>query len=282
MNSRSSVVGVDIGGTKMLMIAKTGDQWTRCVLPTGADLRWEEIEHRLRAFVLDLNTPVASVGIAIPGLLDNGGEVISCDVLPQICGWNVTRACGADVRTHALNDAEAALVEEASSLAPSATAAVIGVGTGIGAALLLQGIMCRGWRGWAGELGSIPIYSSGGIKTLDQLASGAALLASVDADSKTLNAMVKAGVHEAVVAIRESGRFLGLGISIVINLFNPQLVSLYGGVFQFPGYLDSALESAASCTQSNLWRSTTVRLAPNPDELVARGALRWANSGMRS
>ena len=72
-----------------------------------------------------------------------------------------------------VNDAAAALVEECHDAPAGATAAVVMVGTGIGAALLVNGQPFGGARGWAGELGSIPIATaSDGVRTLDQLASG--------------------------------------------------------------------------------------------------------------
>src|SRR5439155_1114957 len=79
-------------------------------------------------------------------------------------------------RPRLLNDVEAASLEELHDLPAGSTAAVVMAGTGIGAGFVVDGRPFRGARGWAGELGSIPIAGAEGVATLDQLASGASIL----------------------------------------------------------------------------------------------------------
>ncbi|WP_082127289.1 ROK family protein [Calothrix sp. 336/3] len=136
-----------------------------------------------------------------------------------------------------------ALFEAIHGLEANATASVIMVGTGIGAAFYVNGQVLRGTSGWAGELGSIPISSVVGnsSQTLDRLASGAAIVKKLGVDGEQLSALVDRGDSHTLEAIREAGYSLGLGIATVINIFNPSLIVLAGGTLRWSGYLEAAL-----------------------------------------
>ena len=146
-----------------------------------------------------------------------------------------------------INDAAAALVEECHDAPADVTAAVVMVGTGIGAALLAHGRPFGGANGWAGELGSIPIATGAdGVRTLDQLASGEALVARLGMDGAAVRARAEAG-DEGVRCARssEAGTALGLGLATLIDIVESRArVAVGGGLTELPGYLDAALASA--------------------------------------
>jgi glucokinase len=155
-------VGIDIGATKILLIAKKEKIINRCQFHTRIDFSPSDAETIIANFIEKLPEPPISIGIAIPGLVDGDGRVAACDVLPKICGWLPSARFSKICPVRVFNDAEAALFEVIHGLETDAIAAVIMVGTGIGAAFYLQGQVLRGASGWAGELGSIPISSGDG------------------------------------------------------------------------------------------------------------------------
>src|SRR5437867_13205971 len=110
-------------------------------------------------------------------------------------------------------------------------------GTGIGAAFMVEGRMCRGGRGWAGELGYVPVAGPERVSTLDELASGAGLLRRLGGDAAAVLGRAAAGEPAVVAALRAAGEALGLGLATVINLLNPSLLALGGGALELPGYL---------------------------------------------
>ncbi|HEV8718326.1 MAG TPA: ROK family protein, partial [Candidatus Binatia bacterium] len=128
-------VGVDIGGSKFLLVAtdesRRKEHWGR----TGAAVRPIDIEREIRDFLTHLDGTTAALGIAVPGLVDAGGGIIACDVLPRLAGW-CPRETFLDLccPMQVLNDAEAALLEETHDLSPEATAGLVMAGTAIGAA----------------------------------------------------------------------------------------------------------------------------------------------------
>jgi predicted NBD/HSP70 family sugar kinase len=206
---------------------------------TGIGFDGAALESAAAGFVETYRDAGSAVGLAIPGLVGPGPVVQACDVLPRIVGWRPPASLTAR-RFAMVNDAEAALAEECHDAPADVTAAVVMVGTGIGAALLAHGRRLGGARGWAGELGSIPIAAGGeGVRTLDQLASGQALVARLGLDGAALRARVEAGDASVGQAVQEAGTALGLGLAALIDLVNPALVSIGGGLSALPGYLEA-------------------------------------------
>lgn len=267
-------VGVDIGGTKMLLIAGA-DAGIRKQVATGRAATAGAIAREIVAFVERLPAPASSIGVAVPGLV-HGARVEDCDVLPALAGWSPGDALPIDAPVSVLNDAEAALVEEASTLGAGATAAVVVVGTGIGAAFQVDGRIVRGAAGWAGELGFSPISTADGVRTLDELASGAAILERLSLAADAVQARAQGGDERVLAALRSAGMAFGLGLATLVNLLNPELIALFGGTLRFPTYLDAALESARRHAHPMLLSRCAIRLAADPSTLVARGALRRA------
>jgi predicted NBD/HSP70 family sugar kinase len=262
-------VGIDIGGTKMLLVAqREGIVEHRYQCSTGGSFSIEQAESIIAEFIKTLPRSPTSIGMAIPGLVDESGRVIACDVLPQLEGWLLS----SNYPVRVVNDAEAALCKTIDGLDPKSTTIMIMVGTGIGAGIYVNGQILRGAKGWAGELGSIPIATENGIMTLDRLASGAAILARSGGDLERLIRSVESHDEATLQIIRDAGRGLGLGMATVINIFNPDSIVLAGGTLAWDGYLKAALISAKESSLPDLWAATGVRESPFGGDLVALGA----------
>jgi glucokinase len=271
-------VGFDLGGTKLLMVASdaTGGRVVERI-PTGLAFDGPALERAISGFLEKSGAGAESVGLAIPGLVGPGPSVQACDVLPAIVGWRPSAGVARGARFAMINDAAAALVEECHDAPADVTAAVVMVGTGIGAAILTEGRPLGGARGWAGELGSIPVPTpSEGLRTLDQLASGEALVRRLGVDGGAVRTRAEAKDAQVLAAIGEAGSALGLGLATLIDILNPALVALGGGVTDLPGYLDAALATAAERTLPDLWAACHVRKVRTGDLVAALGAARAA------
>jgi predicted NBD/HSP70 family sugar kinase len=269
-------IGADVGGTKLLLVALHRDGRESYRVPTGPEAGPELVEREVRALLTRIGAPPAVLGIAVPGLVDADGRVAACDTLPRFVGWRAGESF-ADLRCQVeiMNDAEAALVEEACTLEPGATSAMVMAGTWIGAAFRVNGAPLRGVCGWAGELGYMPILvGDGTVARLDDLAGGAAIAARLGTDGAGLYELAARGDPEAIAAIRRAGGALGLGLATLVNLLNPDLLVLGGGALQLPGYLEAALDNAGMYSLPELWRVCTVRTALSGQEAVALGAIR--------
>jgi predicted NBD/HSP70 family sugar kinase len=268
-------VGADLGGTKLLLVAEGPQGRTVARLATGLGFAGADLERALHEFIASLGARPESLGVAVPGLVGPDGTVVACDTVPRLPGWRAPEL--ATVRPAVLvNDVEAALWAERDHLPPQATAAVIMLGTGIGAALLVEGRRAQGANGWAGELGSIPLAAGEQARTLDQVASGAALLERVGRPLEEALAAAAAGERDVLDAVRTAGAAAGLGLATVVNLLNPSILVLGGGLLRWPGYREAALRAAERAALPDLWRACTVRSVTHGELTVALGALAFA------
>ncbi len=281
-------IGIDIGGTKILLIAKGEQIEQRYQCGTGVNFTPADAEAIIANFIQTLPQQTTSIGIAVPGLVDRSGRVIACDVLPQIEGWLPSASIDEICPIRTINDAEAALAKTIHGLAPASTTVVIMVGTGIGASFYVNGQVLRGARGWAGELGNIPISTANGIVTLDRLASGAAILQRcrerddllMSTDIGELLQLIEHHDQAALRVVSEAEQALGLGIATIINIFNPNSIVLAGGAFAWAGYLDAALASAQQFSLPDLWAANQVQQSPYGADLVALGAALVGRMGL--
>ncbi len=267
------LLGIDVGGTKLLLVAQWPDHRDVDRVPTGQAFTGRDLDAEIDRFVSGLGAAPLGAGIAVPGLVGRDGSVEACDVLPLLGGWR-GETLGRLCPVRLVNDAEAAALEDLHGLPADATAAVVMAGTGIGAAFVVDGRPLRGARGWAGELGSIPLVGPEGVATLDQLASGAAIVKRLGGGAASVLSRAAAKDPAVLKALRAGGEALGLGLATVIDIFNPSVVAVGGGALELPGYLDAALESAARHSMPELWKACEVRRVREGELTAALGALR--------
>ena len=281
MQTEKAFVAVDLGGTRMRLLAESAGHWRTKVVPTGKSFSGHDVEASLKQFLGELPVAPACLGIAIPGLVDERGQVVACDVLPSIEGIGRTSFEFAGCPVHLVNDVEAGLIEESFDLPPNVVSVLVMVGTGIGMAFKMNGRLCRGSKGWAGELGKIPLCCESVVKTLDDLASGASIVAKLGGEIGSIQKRIKAHDSEVMQALRMAGWALGLGLASIINLLNPELMILGGGALKFPGYYEAALESGAQHSMPQPWQACTIRRPREEELVVALGAIRFArNQGL--
>ncbi len=205
----------------------------------------------------------AGVGIGSPGPLDREAGVV---IFTPNLGWRdfpLRDRVQEAVRLPATldNDANCATLGEWWRGAARGARHVVGftLGTGIGGGLILDGKLYHGASDVAAELGHTTIDTNGrrcgcgNYGCLEAYASGPAIadraresLAGgepsimpqmVGGDLSRLDAALvydaaKQGDELAIQVVRDTARFLGAGIANVLNIFNPEVVVLAGGVVQ--------------------------------------------------
>jgi len=269
-------IGIDIGGTKMLLLANTATGLQFKKITTGFNFSGVDADTAIASFLKELPAPPSSIGIAIPGLVKESGQVISSDVLPKLNGWLPSVTKDSPCPVCVLNDSDAALIEAKHEVGLPAHITLIIVGTAIGASFWVNQQFLQGAKGWAGELGATPIVTAQGSKTLDQLAGGAALLQRLGVDTQQLTNLVEQKDAIALKAIEDAGRWLGIGIATTIHLLNPEVLVLAGGTLNWQGYLEAALSSAQEHCIPELWQECRIHVSVHGGLLVALGAMRAA------
>lgn len=267
-------VGIDIGGTKMAVIAYTAQERRLWKFPTGENTGVPQIRAYAEEALAALRSEgTVTAGMAVPGILSADGSIQDCDVLPYLRGWNALRdlpECAS-----VLNDGEAALVAVAAGEPEGATVAAIGCGTGIAAAFQIGGMRLRQYRPYSGELGMAPYGPYG---NFDEHASGAALVRKLDMEGELILAGLQAKDEACVRAVHAAGSAFGAALVTVLHILHPSKIGLYGGTLRFPGYLEAAMESMETRAHPLLRSSCRVEVEAEPELLVAHGALRAALS----
>ncbi|MFZ5597150.1 MAG: ROK family protein [Bacillota bacterium] len=263
------VAGVDLGGTKIYtaLAGPGGEIMAEVRVPTGAGDgpdavigRILDTINRVSEMALPAGALLSAVGIGSPGPLDPASGVVFSS--PNLPGWRcvplrerLEQSVGAKVFVD--NDANLAALGEYRFGAGrgSSHMVYVTVSTGIGGGLILDGRLYRGAGGGAGEVGHTvvdpdgPLCGCGRAGCLEALASGTAMAArarelvdsgrgagilrEAGADGEITAVSVAraaaAGDEEALGIIVRAGRYLGMGLANIINIFNPDRLVIGGG-----------------------------------------------------
>jgi glucokinase len=204
---------------------------------------------------------IVGVGIGSPGPLDREKGVV---LLTPNLGWRdlplrdlVSEAVGLPATLD--NDANCAVYGEWWVGAARGSRYVVGltIGTGIGGGIVIDGELYHGTSDVAGEIGHTTIDSTGrrckcgNYGCLEAYASGPAIAARAvegiesGADTRLpdyvggdLSRITAQTVYEAAHAndeyalevVRDTAKFLGAGVANLVNIFNPDVIVIAGGV----------------------------------------------------
>jgi glucokinase len=265
MNSQRLVVGLDLGGTKILsvLVDESLNVLAQDLRPTEASDGPEAVIARMAASARSIaaGRELSAVGISTPGPSDPSRGVVTTP--PNLPGWRdvpLARLIQEQLGVPAWieNDANAAAIAEHRLGAGREAQHVILVttGTGIGGGLILDGRLYEGASGAAGEIGHMqlepqgPLCGCGRHGCLEALASGRALaerakeiasreprgilaLLSEDGteiDARLIEKAADLGDASAEAAIQAAGRYLGVGLCNLVNIFNPEVIVIGGSL----------------------------------------------------
>ena len=260
------VIGIDVGGTKALagLVDENLEVIATTKRPThGADadrlldILVEEVEE-LKA---QADGEVVGIGLGIPALLDSDGRAAQTVNLPLPSGAPIGSVLADRVGLVVAsdNDANCAVIAEHRAGAAKGLDHVVllTVGTGVGGGVIVGGRTLRGAHGMGAELGHIVIRADGrpcigscpNHGCLEAEASGSALvreatelaqanpdselgkaLAAGTLDGPKVTALAQAGDPLGSAALLTIAKSLGVGMSSLANIFDPDVILVGGGV----------------------------------------------------
>ena len=264
------IVGIDMGATHLgiLLTDFSAHVLEEIEYPFSVDDGPKSCLNQIDGYLSELLSRInlkvshiSSIGMNVPGpFVVETGKTSSPPIMP---GWD-----GYPIRSHLEeiwkvpvtigNDAEfGALGEWAYGAGRGESNLVyIKVGTGVGAGLLLDGHIYRGTTGSAGEIGHITIQENGPLCTcgnhgcLEAMAGGHAIarkareaiqagrrtqLSAISPDQIRAFDVAGAAQRGDLVAqqiIADAGLYLGIAVASLVNLVNPSIVVIGGGVSQ--------------------------------------------------
>ena len=264
--SEAEAIGVDLGGTKMLLGVLDGDSKT--VWESRERSAGEGEEELVELLVREIGEArgarpgVQAIGMGIPATIDHEkGLAVAAVNLPiedlPIRDLVVERT---GLPTFVDNDANVAALAEHHFGAARGTrnAVMLTIGTGIGGGLILGGEIYRGSTGAGAELGHMAIQMDGpGCQgncpnrgCVEAFASGTALgreglaaagsnpdsalgkllAAGEEVDGKAVTAAAQNGDATAIEVFELVGGRLGVALAGYANIFEPEVIVIGGGV----------------------------------------------------
>jgi len=251
------VFGIDVGGTKTAVILSDiqGNFLSRqdfCTRTTGGpnDVISRTIEI-MEDFLVQNSLSreqIASVGISCGGPLDERSGVILSP--PNLPGWDnvpitdiICQHFG--VPAFLQNDANACAIAEWRFGAGRGTQNMVFLtfGTGLGAGLILGGKLYSGTNGMAGEVGHLRLAPDGPVGygkpgSFEGFCSGSGLaclarqiLQEPEITARDLAARAYAGDEKALEVFQICSRYLGVGLSILIDILNPERIVI-GSIYE--------------------------------------------------
>ncbi|MEC0211490.1 ROK family transcriptional regulator [Paenibacillus ehimensis] len=251
-------LGVDLGVNYMLaMVTDLGGTVVKEKKIEMTDLSVETVTEKLKKCIHSLikKTPaspygIIGIGVGVPGLVDDQGNILSAPNL----GWtdvplqnmlqqefNLPIAIDNEANVGALGEKEFGAGRSVSNMI------YLSVGIGIGAGIILNDALYRGVSGFSGEVGHMtlaqdgPLCGCGSRGCWETFASEKALLQQAkslqlvdekiqvaDAIDKinlnTLLHLAKRGNRPVMELFANTGHWLGIGITNLVNVFNPGLI----------------------------------------------------------
>lgn len=262
-------IGIDVGGTnvKIALVSDEGKIIYSNSIPTRAEMGYEYTINSMKDAIKELlketkleAKDIEGMGFGFPGQIDCQKGIVR--LAPNIPGWvNVPIAdimekefviptrVDNDVRTAALGELNYGAGVGCQNLV------CITVGTGIGSGLVINGKLVRGASNAAGELGHIklnmeggPLCGCGDRGCLEAYASGPSIvamaeeyikggkstryreLANPDITPYIVSVAAQEGDPVAKQIFRIMGEYIGMGLTSVVNLLNPEKIIIGGGV----------------------------------------------------
>lgn len=244
-----AVVGIDLGGTKIdVAVADLGGdgQLTERIETRAVDGAEQAVDRAVALAALLLargGRQPAAVGLAAPGAV-SGSRVTMASNLPGLDGLDILQRVGAalpGVPVALVNDLNAAVLAASTSgeLEDVGTGMVVGLGTGLAAGLVIDGVLRTGSRGAAGEIGfaRVPVPDAfagpGPFTTVERVAAGGGFdaLAAAHGLTGAAELMERAELDPGLLAM-VGGRLdlLCDVLAVCCHLLDPQRVVFHGGL----------------------------------------------------
>jgi glucokinase len=264
---RECVIGVDLGGTNLVAGAIDAalvvhHRARRTVAGLDLPALLEAIVAAVGELRDALGEEVDAVGFGIPCLIDDEHSIAASSVHLPIAGLAFAEVMAERIGLPIFvdNDANLALLAEYRHGAARGerVALMLTLGTGVGGAIMIAGELFRGAQGAAGELGHMIVAPDGpdcgpGCPShgcLEALISGSALArdaraaaaddpagalgrafaAGRDIGGPLVSELARDGDGGSQALLTALGEWLGIGLVSLVNIFNPDVVVIGGGV----------------------------------------------------
>jgi glucokinase len=252
-----TAVGIDLGGTqiKAVVAAENGDILRRELRPTSDGESERTFSETIRTLANELG-PSLPIGISAPGLASADRRSIAHlpGRLHGLEGLDWTDFIQRRQLIPVTNDAQSALIGEAWLGAARGIhdAILITLGTGVGGAILSEGHILRGHLGRAGHIGHLCLDPGGPRSIVGMPGALECWIGNYNIQERSAGKF--ATTHELIAAFRTGDEFasavwlrsiraLACAIASLINVLDPEVIIIGGGIAQANDALFDPLRS---------------------------------------
>lgn len=294
--SEQAALGIDIGGTNVrFALLDSKMNLKHPVLIRAASLGTGDLVDNLLdvvdEYAAEHNVNLVGTGVGIPGIVRQDGTVLSC---PNIGGLEGVRlgdliTARLGVPTFVGKDTNFLLYGEYQELKQAGYGNVLGfyIGTGFGAAFIIDGQLLLGSRGFAGELGHIPLIGKDGLcgcgnrGCLEVYGAGRALTEYARRENQDVAEFFSSAQNGK--AVKEFIQYVAVGVATAVNIFDPQCIVLGGGVLAMVDFpLEELQSTIRSMLRSDEQRHDLVMVQSNAGVFggcLGAGAYCWSQLG---
>jgi glucokinase len=259
------------------------------------------IEGTVRTAIATAGQPDA-IGVGVPSQIDQATGTVETSVNIPLTGVGLREELGRrfGVPVFVDNDANLAALAEA-HIVGEGDLVMLTLGTGVGGGIVIGGKTFRGANGLGAELGHFTInpdgppcpgncpnhgcieaYCSGQALERDATEAardrpGSRLAEALGHDNKVTGRavveMAEQGDPDSLLIFDNFGRMLGIAIAGYVNVFEPDLLAIGGGLSRASHlFLERAVQEAGARALPALWRRTRIALAQGGADAGVIGA----------
>ncbi len=283
------VLGIDVGGQNIkagLVVEGTVKNFHK--FPFNRDKVVEELLNVIAIFEITSDT---IIGVGFPGFIKDG-KVFNPPNLPAIHELDLMQflkeKTGSPV--YVINDANACILGEALHGVAKEYNIVVGftLGTGVGGGIIIDKKVYTGGRGFASEFGHMTIDPSGPLCNCSKHGCLEAFIGSyalirrykvLTGENITVKEIFKRanrGEVNAKEIVNEFAFYLGIGISNIVEITDPEVVVLAGGISKSGGQIIKALESK-NPFEARCIKGVRIEISEFGDKAGPVGAANWAH-----
>ncbi|WP_339149190.1 MULTISPECIES: ROK family transcriptional regulator [unclassified Sutcliffiella] len=298
-------IGVDIGVNYILgILTDLSGNICNETITRFDDLTFEQIKVELFGIVDSLISSMPSshygivgIGIGVPGTVNTDGEIL---LAPNLNWKNVNLKNLMEERYNVPvlieNEANAGAYGEKKFGAgkDSENIIYVSVGIGIGVGLILNGQLYKGNNGFSGELGHMtievngPKCSCGNQGCWELYASEKALVKKAlqenilpeegkELSLESLMVYAENGEKDVIHVFETIGRYLGVGIKNIINIFNPEQVIIGNRLASSSKWLEDSIREAQDIILPTHQRDLSINFSKLSTHSTALGVAAYAS-----
>lgn len=264
-------IGVDLGGTNIAAgLIKDKKIIKSMSISTNSGRKGNEIVKDIadlcrRLMESEGISDIELIGVGSPGIVDTKNGVVknAVNVSPDDICIKADMAKYIDIPVFVGNDADCAAVGEAvcGASAGCDTSVMVTLGTGVGGGIIINGKLFSGSAGGGGEIGHMSICADGDVVCkcgrvgcFEQYASTNALVRMMreavgddrEIDGKYIFKQARSGDETALAVLDKYRFYLSEGIANLINIFQPEVLVVGGGISAQGEYLLAPVRDMAA------------------------------------